>query len=62
MTYRPYPDRERALKQSEKRRFPLIRAVVSAEGHTIIESIGGRFEPRVIPTDYPTDEYRISSR
>jgi hypothetical protein len=49
MTYRPYPNRIRALKQSERRRFPLIRAVVTAEGDTIIESVGGRFEPRIVP-------------
>jgi hypothetical protein len=49
MAYRPYPNRIRALKQSERRRFPLIRAVVTAEGDTIIESVGGRFEPRIVP-------------
>ena len=48
MAYRSYPNRVRALKQSERHRFPLIRAVVTAEGDTIIESVGGRFEPRVI--------------
>ncbi|MDH6610357.1 hypothetical protein M2164_005992 [Streptomyces sp. SAI-208] len=52
MAYRPYPNVERALKQSE-RRYPLIRAVVTTEGDTIIESIGGRFAPRIIRASQP---------
>jgi len=30
MTYRPYPNRIRALKQIEKNRFPLVRARTTA--------------------------------